>query len=236
MLIKRLILAACAMALVGATHSGGCDRSCLSDAAAKYVAAMLAHDPSKAPLSPNARYTENGVELTLPDGLWRTLDSVGKYRLLVADPQEGSVGFFIKAGENGAPPLVATRLKVVGRQIVEIESIASRLSTTVGGGPSGLPRVDQLGDTPRAQFLTTLTPGQRHTREQLTQIVNSYFTGIENNTGGKPPPFATDCLRLENGTQTSGRPTAAGSEPGPMNFSCSEAFGLGFTRVRMPAN
>jgi hypothetical protein len=236
MLIKRLILAACSMALLDATHSSGCDRACLSDMAAKYVAAMLAHDPSKAPLAHNGRYTENGVELTLPDGLWRTLDSVGKYRLLVADPREGSVGFFIKAGENGAPLLAATRLKIVNRQIVEMESIVSRLTTTVGGTPGGLPRVDQLGDMPRAQFLTTLAPAQRHTREQLTQIVNSYFTGIENNTGDRPPPFAADCLRLENGTQTTGRPTAPDSEPGPMNFSCSEAFGLGYyhedTRLR----
>jgi hypothetical protein len=232
------MLAGCAIALVGGVSqpSGGCDRSCLGDTAGAYVAAMLAHDPSKAPLARNARYTENGVELTLPDGLWRTLESVGQYRLLVVDPQEGSVGFFIKAAENGAPVLVATRLKVVGRQIVEMESIASRLSATVGGGPSGLPRVDQLGDAPRAQFLTTLAPSQRRSREQLTQIVNSYFTGIENNTGDEPPPFAADCLRLENGTQTTGRPAAAGTEPGPLNFSCSEAFRLGYyhedTRLR----
>lgn len=77
---------------------------------------------------------------------------------------------------------------------------------------------------------------QRHGRQELAQIVNSYFSGIENNTGDKPPPFAPDCLRLENGTQTTGRPVLAGSEPGPLNFSCSEAFRLGYyhedTRLR----
>src|SRR5690348_2228242 len=200
---RNLILAGCVTTLLGVTQlgaaqPGACDRACLGDVAERYLAAMLAHDPRKLPLAKDVRYTENGVELPLPDGLWRTLQSVGKYRLIVADPRESTVGFFVKAEENGAPVLVATRLRLANHQIVEIESIASRLSATVGGGPSGLPREDQLGDSPRAQFLASLPSNARHTREQLAQIVNSYFTGIENNTGDQPPPFAADCLRLEN--------------------------------------
>jgi len=221
---------------MGARGAASCDRACLNDLTEKYLAAMLAHDPAKAPLAHGVRYTEGGVELTLPDGLWRTVDSLGAYRLYVADPKEGSVGFFAKAQENGAPVLVATRLKVVNRQIAEIESIAARLTGTIGGGPSSQPRVDQLGDAPRKQFVTTLPSNRRRTREQLASIVNGYFNGIENNTGDKPPAFADDCLRLENGTQTSGRPVAEGAEKGPANFSCKEAFGLGYyhedTRLR----
>jgi hypothetical protein len=148
----------------------------LNELAEKYLAAMLAHDPAKAPLAHGARYTEGGVELTLPDGLWRTVDSFGAYRLYVTDPKEGSVGFFAKARENGAPVLVSTRLKVVDRQITEIESIAARLTGTIGGGPSSQPRVDQLGDAPRKQFVTPLPPDQRRTREQLATIVNGYFS------------------------------------------------------------
>lgn len=213
-----------------------CDRACLSDIAEKYLAAMLVANPTKAPLTHGARYTENGVELTPPDGLWRTLQSVGRYRLEVADPQQQTIGFFAKGVENGAPVLIATRLKVQHRKISEIESIVARLGATIGGGAGGLPRVDQLGDTPRAQFLTTLPPGKRRTRAQLAQIVNSYFSGIENNTGDHPPPFAPDCMRLENGTQTSGVPARPGAQPGPINYSCSEAFHLGYyhedTRLR----
>ena len=238
---RNLILAGCVTTLLGVTQlgaaqPGACDRACLGDVAERYLAAMLAHDPRKLPLAKDVRYTENGVELPLPDGLWRTLQSVGKYRLIVADPRESTVGFFVKAVENGAPVLVATRLRLADHRITEIESIASRLSATLGGGPSGLLREDQLGESPRAQFVTPLPANERHSREQLAQIVDSYFTGIENNTGDKPPPFAADCLRLENGTQTTGRPVAAGAEPGPLNFGCSEAFRLGYyhedTRLR----
>jgi hypothetical protein len=213
-----------------------CDRSCLNGLAESYLAAMVAHDPSRVPLARHVRYTENDVELPLPDGLWRTAQRVGAYRLFVTDAKQGSVGFFAKAEENGAPVLVATRLQVRDHRITEIESLASRLTSTIGGGPSSQPRVDQLGDSPRTQFLAVLPAQQRHTREQLATIVNTYFTGIENNTGDKPPAFADDCLRLENGSQTTGRPAAAGAEPGPLNFGCKQAFALGYyredTRIR----
>ena len=219
-----------------AADSASCDRACLNGIAETYLAAMVAHDPSKAPLARGVRYTENAVELPLPDGLWRTAQSVGPYRLFVTDVPQGSVGFFVKAQENGAPLLVATRLQVVDRQITEIESNASRLGATIGGGPSSQPRVDQLGDAPRTQFVTALPANARRTREQLATIVNGYFTGIENNTGDKPPAFAADCLRLENGSQTSGRPLAPDATPGPLNYSCQQAFGLGYyhedTRLR----
>jgi hypothetical protein len=226
----------CAAPAARTAPAPSCDRACLGQLAESYLAAMLLHDPSKAPLAPAVRYTENGVELPLPDGLWRTLGGIGPYRLVVADPGGGSVAFFAKATENAAPVLLATRLKVRGGRITEIESVAARLTATLAGVPGGEPRVDQLGDAPRPQFLASLPPDQRRTREQLAQIVNSYFSGIENNTGDRPPPFAADCLRLENGSQTSGKPAAPGAVPGPLNFSCKEAFGLGYyhedTRMR----
>ena len=237
--VIRSALALLALALAGpapGAESSACDRACLNGIVEQYLAAMLAHDPSKAPIAAGTRYTENGVELPLPDGLWRTLGSIGPYRLAVADPSAGTVGFFVKAQENDAPVLVGTRLKIRARQIVEIESLASRLTATIGGGPNSQPRVDQLGDAPRPQFLATLPREARHSRAQLAAIANSYFTGIENNTGDKPPPFAADCLRLENGSQTTGRPLAPGSTPGPANYPCQEAFGLGYyhedTRLR----
>jgi hypothetical protein len=234
---KTILVALGAVLASGVARAApDCDRACLTDVAEKYLAAMLAHDPAKVAMAANVRYTEGGVELPLPDGLWRTVGSIEKYRLFVTDPQERTVGFFVKAQENGAPVLIATRLKVVSHRITEIESIGARLGATLGGGPSGVPRVDQLGDAPRKQFVTPLPPDKRRTREQLTAIANSYFTGIENNSGDEPPPFADDCLRLENGTQTTGRPVAPGATPGPLNFSCKEAFDLGYyhedTRLR----
>jgi hypothetical protein len=217
-------------AAMGSTAAPECDRACLDGIAEKYLAAMLTHDPAKAPIAPGTRYTENAVELTLPDGLWRTVEGIGKYRLFVTDPQQGEVGFFFKAQENGAPVLVATRLKIMKGRITEIESFAPRLGATISGGPSSTPRIDQLGDVARKQFITPLPSGKRMSRKKLSSIANSYYTGLENNTGEKVPPFADDCMRLENGTQTSGRALAPGAAPTSASLGCKGAFGLGYYR------
>lgn len=229
------VVALCAVSVsaVAATPAGApdCDRACLQGIEETYLSAMLSHDPGKAPLSPNVRYTENGVELTLPDGLWRTLDKLGSYRLSVADPEEHAIGFLAKAQENGAPVLVGTRLKVEQRRITEIESVVGRLSSTLGGSPFGLPKgQDPLDGTPRPQFLTPLPPDKRRSRQQLAEIVNTYFTGIENNTGDKPPLFAADCHRLENLSATTNVPLTPGATASSLNFPCAEAFGLGYYR------
>jgi hypothetical protein len=213
-----------------------CDRACLNAIAERYLAAMLAHDPSKAPLAANARYTENGVELTLPDGLWRTLEKLGSYRLVVADPQDRSIGFLAKAIENGAPVLIGTRLRVIDGQITEMESVVGRLSSTTGGSAFGAPKDASIDGEPRKAFLTELPVAARRTPAQLAAIVNGYFTGLEGNTGDKPPAFAPDCQRLENETPTTNNPVPPGSQPGAGNLPCATAFGLGYyhedTRLR----
>jgi hypothetical protein len=229
----RWKLMGCAIAMVLAAsgaQAARCDRACLEGLAEKYLAALLAHDPSKVPMAKGALYAENNVVLPMPDGLWRTITAVGRYRLYVADPVGGSIGLFAKAQENGAPVLIAAYLKVDGDRISQIDSQVARLTDTTGSGtPSNL-REDQLGDAPRPQFLATLPAGARRSRAQLAAIADSYYTGLEGNRGDKPPPFAEDCLRLENGTQTSGRPLPPGGSPNGMNYSCREAFALGYYR------
>jgi hypothetical protein len=207
-----------------------CDRACLRAIAETYLNAMLAHDPSKAPLALNARYTENGVTLTLPDGLWRTLDKLGAYRLTVADPEERSIGFLAKGLENGAPVLIGTRLRVINHQITEMESVVGRLSGTTGGSSFGTPKDASIDGEPRKPFLTDLPVSARLTVAQLGAIVNGYFTGLEGNTGDKPPAFAEDCHRLENETPTTNNPVAAGAQPSAGNLPCAKAFGLGYYR------
>jgi hypothetical protein len=213
---------------------GDCNRACLEGIADQYLAAMVAHDPSKVAIAPGTRYTENGVTLPLPDGLWRVASSVGTYRLKVSDPEAGEIGFFAKAAENGAAILVATRLKVVDHRITQIESVVAHSSDLIG--PAGQARPDVLGDAPRAQFLQTLPPASQRSRQEMIDIANTYWTGIENNTGSHPPLFADDCNRIENGSYTTNRPVAPGGEANGANYSCKEAFDLGYyhddTRLR----
>ena len=209
-----------------------CDRACLNKVVEDYLAAMKAHDPKKVSMSPTVRYTENGVELPLPDGLWRTATGIGKYRLTVADPTIGEVGFFAAVEENGVPILLATRLQVVDHKISQIEAVVAR--DGLGGAKS--PPMDVLGDSPRKQFLQTLAPKDRRSRQEMIAIVNTYWTGIEDNMGDEPPLFAKDCDRIEDGVYTTNRGVPEEGEPNSASYPCIEAFALGYyhndTRVR----
>jgi hypothetical protein len=247
-LIKAMACAAVTATLCGAAakpadtnaavaDTSPCDRACLHDVAENYLTAMLAHAPGKASLALNARYTENGVDLALPDGLWRTLDKLGSYRLYVADPQDRMISFLAKGLENGAPVLIGTRLRVINHQITEMETVVGRLSSTTGGALLGTaPKDLSIDGEPRKQFVTDLPASARRTPAQLAAIVNGYFTGLEGNTGDKPPEFAADCHRLENETPTTNVPVAPDAQPGAANMPCAKAFALGYyhedTRLR----
>lgn len=81
------MLGGMAIAPPAASTAEACDRACLEGFANQYLAALVAHDPSKLPLAKNARYTENGQELKLADGMWGPTVTLGNYKLYFADPE-----------------------------------------------------------------------------------------------------------------------------------------------------
>jgi hypothetical protein len=207
--------------------TGDCDRVCLQGLAEQFIGALLAHDPSKVPLAKGVSYSENSVPLPIPDGFWKNATGVRSYRLYIADPDWGTVGFYARMYENGAPVIVSARLKVYNHRISEIETIVTseRWRMDPVGPGSALP--DYLGEKPRSEFTQEVPASQRRSREELMKIVNTYFSGIENNTGDKPPLFSSHCHRIENGRPTSNVPVPAGREPGGMNMSCAQDIAQG---------
>jgi hypothetical protein len=209
-----------------------CDRQCLIDIGEQYLQALGAHDPSREPISIDAKYSENGIELKMPDGLWRTISKVGDYRLRVADPETGTIGIFSTMEENGSPLILSSRLKVRNRQIIAIETVVARREGAVAAGASAgfSPRPEDLRERP--QFNQLLAPAERRPRWQLIQAADTYFRALENNNGrDHVPSFADDCHRIENGMATTNRPLAdPNAERGALNMGCREAFGLGYYR------
>ncbi len=70
-----------------------CDRDCLLGVADRYLAAIAAHDPAKAPLAANIRFVENVKRLKPGEGIWAA--AAGKataFRIYVPDPDQGSIG------------------------------------------------------------------------------------------------------------------------------------------------
>lgn len=177
-----------------------CDRACLEGFVNQYLDALAAHDPSKLPLTKNARYTENGQELKLGDGMWGPTVTLGNYKLYFADPQAGQVGFFGTIEEHGHPVILGLLLKIDGnKKISDMEVIALRKTAGVFSEPQNL--VD------KPIFHQALAPSERRPRAELIRVANSYFEGMEQGTN-KDTPFDKDCQRIENGVITSNDPAS----------------------------
>ena len=112
-----------------------CDRACLENLIDQYLAALVAHDPKRLPLSADVKYSENDQLMDVGDGFWKTAESVGNYKHTFADPEFGQVAFMGTMHEAGAALLMSLRLRVELGRITEIESIYYR---TGGGGPAGI--------------------------------------------------------------------------------------------------
>jgi hypothetical protein len=212
------VIAGSAWAQGGKATSGPCDRMCLQGLVDQYLAALVAHDPSRLPLTKNARYTENGQKLNMNDGMWRVATAIGNKKIYFADPQSGQVGFRGIVEENGHKQILMLRLKTENRMISEMEAIICR----TGGA---LSNPDGLIDHPI--FTEALEPDDRPSRSELISIANSYFEGLEQVTG-KITPFDPNCTRMENGTVTANNPNS--KDHGKM--SCGDQFNIpGFSAV-----
>ena len=189
-----------------ARSSSNCDRACLNGFFDQYIVALMAHDPSRLPLTKFVKYTENGQHIELGDGFWRTATGQGNYKFYVDDPEAGQVGFEGTLQEAGHPVLIALRLKIEGQKISEIETIVARGQMAEGGAGN----LEKLGQ-PRAAFLEDVPAAERVSRLELIKTANKYFSGMQKDDGkGDYSFFGDDCNRLENGMQTTNNMTPMG--------------------------
>jgi hypothetical protein len=181
----------------GQNRSDSCDRQCLEGSVNQYLNAMVAHDVSKAPFAPKARFTENAKEIVLTkpaEGLWTASTLLGDYKFYVSDPKAGQVAFVGVVKENGKPALLSLRLRVENRKITEIESVVVRNMNEANLWTL---------KTPPAEFTLPLAPNERVSREELVRISSAYFDAIEQ-SNGKLVQWHNECYRLENGMWTAG--------------------------------
>ena len=195
-----------------------CERACLEDVAARYIAAVAARDPSKAPLSGRVRFTENGQVLKVGDALWGTAERALDYRVVVADVEEGTIGLFQVMSEGGQSVLLAARITVIDRQITELETIVSRTE------PGGVSTPESL--TRQPAFFEAVPEGERVSTTQLRNIANSYFEGLVQ-ASDRLTPFDEHCFRIENGARTTNNQPAP-KDMGPLE--CRGQFATGFAR------
>jgi len=201
-----------------AQKSGACDRACLEGIADQYLAAMIAHDASKAPFAKNLIFTENTVKLPPTEGLWFTASALGDFKFYICDLQTGQVAWTGIAKEHDKPVLLSVRLKVVNRRITEAESIVVRDVNEKNLG--------SLKEPPPT-FTETLAPSERMSRQEMLRMPDIYFEALDK-MSDSAIPWDKDAFRIENGMVTCGKiPGAAPPGMGlPGGGSCKTPDGI----------
>ncbi len=231
--IVRAFAAIAAMLLAAsAAHAADCNRKCLENWVDVYLQAVIKHDPSAAKLASNVRYTANGQLLKVGDGLWRTMQGIGKFRLVVADVPAQQVGVMTTFIEQGPTPkgvggAIAIRLKIKNGQIAEIEQKELRDADAF---------VRLEASKLRPAFLQSVPKSKRMSRADLIKTANMYFSAVQQNDGKGVYPFANDCDRITNGEHGTNAPTPPGqTKPDPKTASgpsdqwtCLEQFRSGW--------
>jgi len=198
-----------------------CNRACLNAFVDKYLDALVAHDPSRLPLSDDVKFTENTVRLNLGEALWSTATGIGDYKIYIADPVTGQAGFLGVILERGEPRLLTLRLKIKNDKITEVETIVTR------EGLMGKFQPEMATRTAKPIWAQTVAPKERVSREEMLKVANLYFEGMEQNTGNIIP-FDDSCNRTENGLQTTNNPKLPALNG--VNFGamgCKEQFNHG---------
>jgi hypothetical protein len=197
--LAAALLAACGLGSVDAAaqSTATCDGACLEGFIDGYIDALAKHDPSKLPLAPEHKYTENGRVLDLGEGFWHTAGAPLRYSDYILDPETGGAAVFTALKEYEGVAQMFLRLKVVDRKFAEIETFVVRVGDQRWFAPANL---EHLSDV----FAQTVPAAERHTRAQLVAAANAYFDAIQ--TEGTPEfkqaPFAPGMKRFENGLQT----------------------------------
>jgi hypothetical protein len=212
-----------------------CNRACLEGLVNQYLDAVVAHDPSRLPLSKDVMYTENSQVIDVGDGFWKTAGGIGNYKHYFADPEFGQVAFMGTMIEAGAPLLFSLRMRVQLGRMTEIETVYFRPG---GGGPNNIAAMDKSGQPDQIWF-RAIPPAQRLPRQEMIAIADAYFTGLQKNDGkgiGKTGtyPFTPDCHRIENGAPTTNVPRSPTAKPGAIDLfsmDCLAQFKMGLYYV-----
>jgi poly(3-hydroxyalkanoate) synthetase len=78
------------MSLSAMEAKAACNREALRKTAEGYLSALSAHTPEKLLLGENARFSENGKELKIGEGLWKTAGKVMLSRSVIDTAQCGA--------------------------------------------------------------------------------------------------------------------------------------------------
>lgn len=176
-----------------------CDRACLTGIMTRYLESLVSGDTRALPLSPTVRATEDGKEIRVGEGVWKSGVRLRPYRIDFIDVREGVAAVHTVLEEQGAPILFAARLKAAGGSISEIETMVVR-----NAKEGVLFAPDNLRE-PTAAMRYQPTAAERMPRQQMIDIALRYPAGLRAGSFvAADVPFAAGAYRFENGVRMAG--------------------------------
>jgi hypothetical protein len=229
--------------------AGPCDRACLNKFVDKYFDALVSHCACGIALAPDVKYTENGEVVKPGEGIWKTFTGRGTYRVYLADPSNGVVGYYGDFNEfKTLQGVMALRMKVKDHQITEVEVILDRQQLRPGGGLSlntaGVMTPIMINElkprgfiSPDATLLKPVPIADRTARDQLIATTDQYYDGFAKSNGSHVP-FADNCSRRENGIPATNNPDGPVVDTAQPSFrvysqSCAGELDRGFFSALM---
>ncbi|MFT4077405.1 MAG: hypothetical protein QM647_17900 [Asticcacaulis sp.] len=104
-----------------------CDRQCMNQIVNDLVDSMVRHDPDHLPLAAVYQATENSHPAALGMmTMWRTITKAGKPDFVAIDVPAGQAYIETQVNEGGELSVLWGRIKVVDRQITELELFMNR--------------------------------------------------------------------------------------------------------------
>ena len=149
-----------------AASAADCNRACMKDLIAKYVDALVAHDPSKLPLAADARFTEDSQNLKLGEGVWKTVTKKGDYRQDYIDLKAQIAAAHVTLHEEGALLEYSVLLHVKDQKIAGIETLVNRITPKSRFQPNMLDKMP-------AGMRAAVPADKRMPREEMIRISSS---------------------------------------------------------------
>jgi hypothetical protein len=200
LLVSIVSVVALVPGLRSQTQAVSCDRACLIQTTNVYLAGLVAHDPTIVKWAPSVKFVENTVPMKPGEGLWKTATAIPTtFKIYVPDVAAQQIGFLGVMEENDRPIEISLRLKIVDGQIAEAEHLIAR--NLSGSSLANLVVV-------RPALSATVPQELRSSREDMLKIGASYYEALVT-ADANNAPFGDDCVRRENGMQTTSNPPPA---------------------------
>jgi hypothetical protein len=169
------------------------DRQSLTDTARRYLDAVIAHDPQRAPLHFETRFTHNGNAVRPGEGYWRDIERFAGETFFV-DTKSAQLIVMGTAHRNAQPWPWALRLRMQeDGKIIESESVLSSEAKGYFTDADQLLKSDIIYDA-------LVPPKRALDRVGLRAAADSYWEALESGDGDLPK-FHFRCDRYQNGAK-----------------------------------